>query len=366
MLPLFRPGKRSPHPYFLCTTASDSKNDHHRLESVAHVDFSPASVLRSMSLDFAQRSICMSLSVGKKTPTLMSVVVRHLASHDSSVFIFANSKVVLDKATEALENKIAEISNLVADTVYITGNMSKRAKNTSIRLFTGAIKVRGMRPRICAATGDGEMGVHHPNAQMVMNLDFVEDVSTWVQRRGRASRNGEQASFHINISLSSYLYISRRNEDTNTDAVDLSDVSQISDYNNTEITSPTKTGPLERLREKYKPTEREAAQTRAEAKSDFLDVLDLCCLSKGCVHQRIEGFCHTGVLAVAPIESPGCGKNCPVCSADFANYFLSLSFAGLARYLERSDILHNATATSDGIQLDCLSVRHWDLVGAAS
>ena len=348
-LPLFRPGKRSPPPYFLCTTASDSKNDHRRLENVAHLKFPPASVLRSSSSDFAQRSICMSLSIGKKTPTLMSVVVRHLASHDSSVFIFANTKVVVDKATEALEKKIAERCDLVADIVQIIGNMSKKAKNTSIRLFTGAIEVSGMRPRICAATGAGEMGVHHPNAQMVMNLGFVEDVSTYVQRRGRASRNGQRAFFHMDICLSSYVYISRRNEDTNTQAVDLSDESQMSDYNNTELTSPNKKGPLERLRDKYKPTEGEAAQTRAEVKSDFLDVLDLCCLSKGCVHQRIEDFCHTGVLAAAPSGSPGCGNNCPVCSGDFAVYFLPLSFAGLCLYLERSDVLHNVTATSDSI-----------------
>ena len=196
---------------------------------------------------------------------------------------------------------------MVADVVQITGDMSKRAKNTSIRLFTGVIEVSNIRPRIHAATGAGEMGVHHPNAQLVMNIGFMEGVSTYVQRRGRSSRNGEPACFHMDVGLTSYFYVCRRNEDTDASALEFPDDSHMRNFNNTELTSPTKNGPLERLRQKYKPTAQEAAQTRAEAKSNFLDVLDLSCLLKGCVHRRIEDFCHTGVLAAAPSGSTNCG-----------------------------------------------------------
>ena len=59
----------------------------------------------------------MSLSIGRQTATLMSCVVNHLATTASSAFIFANTKVMVDRASEALEKKLAERDDVVADVI---------------------------------------------------------------------------------------------------------------------------------------------------------------------------------------------------------------------------------------------------------
>ena len=341
---------RAQQTFLLCTTATDSVNDHKRLERITHTGFPPEYTLRSTMHAFRQRRISMSVSVGRAIATNSNRVLEHLRNHPSSVFCFANTKPIADKITLAIEKKISEQDEVVADAVQITGAMDKRGKGIGIRLFTGALTVDGMSPRICVATNAGDMGIDHPDAQLIVNFGFVEDCSTFVQRRGRASRRGEDAAMHTNISLVSYLYLVKRLSDTSSIA-DEDDVdSTAAGFNNSELSTPSRQNAAsKKIFGKYALSNDELKKTRSEQLRDFMDVADLLCLSKGCVHWRIESFCHTGTLSECTDVNDRCDGKCPICSGDFSSTFLPVNQDGVRSFLERCDVFRGGKANADGL-----------------
>ena len=334
-------------PFLLCTTATDSKNDHGRLETITHTSFPPEHTLRSTRSSFRQREILMSLSVGRAVATNSNLVLDHLCKHSSSVFCFANTKPIADKIIVAIEKKVSEQDDILADAIQITGAMDKRGKGVAIRLFTGTLTVDGMSPRICVATSAGDMGIDHPDAQLVVNYGFVEDCSTFVQRRGRVSRRKEDAVMHTDISVVSYLYLVKRLSVTNDGSYDEDEAPTSDGFNNTELSTPSRQHAASRkLFKKYTLSKDELKKTSREQLSDFVDVADLLCINKGCVHSRLESFCHTGTLSECTDADNKCKGKCPICSGQYSSIFLPMNKDGVRSFLERCDVLRGGAANA--------------------
>ena len=110
----------------------------------------------------------------------------------------------------------------------------------SIGVFTQKITIPGRKLHVLVAMSSGDLGVDHPDAQLVVNFEFPDDCSTVVQRRGRASRNNEIATFILVFGISAYLAMVRRtNKDLSKQAA-ASDLDLMDGFNNTEIASPSK------------------------------------------------------------------------------------------------------------------------------
>lgn len=61
------------------------------------------------------------------------------------------------------------------------------------------------------ATSAADLGIDHPNCNYVHNIEWPEDIATYVQRRGRGGRQNQESQFILNAGLSGYLQMVARN-----------------------------------------------------------------------------------------------------------------------------------------------------------
>ena len=346
--PLYQSTSPNKRPFLVCTTATNSTNDHSRLERLTRTSFPPNYCCWSPKSDFAQRSIKMRMKVGSAYSKNTSFVISHLTTSLSAAFVFLNTRSLIDGIVKSLEAKIDKHEAVEADIIQIHGNMKKQLKFVNINIFTGKMTIPNVFPRVLISTSAGDMGVDHPDAQLVLNFEFPDDPSTAVQRRGRASRGGQDALFVIDAGISSYLSLVRRIGKSVSPAA--TDDDTLAGFNNSEIASPKKTQAAtvkDNLDVKYALSKRALEKLKHEQSEDFLSVLSCFCLKLGCQHARLEHFCATGVMA-ADTSGDDCGDKCPICSGDYDELFLPISKEGVISFLQRSDGLRGG-ATVDGL-----------------
>ena len=292
--------------------------------------------------------------VGSDYSRDMNIVVNHLASSTSCAFIFLNSRSLVDNLTKSLETRIDKHHSLDADVVEITGAMQKPLKYTNINLFTQKIRIPGMDPRVMVATSAGDLGIDHPDAQLVYNCEFPEDVSTLVQRRGRASRHGEPAKFIVKGGLASYLNLTRRISDVTTDYTNNDDAGEVAGFNNAEIATPKTrfagATSKDNIEAKYALSKHTITQLQLEQTNDFLSVLSLLCFNLGCQHGRLESFCATGEMRAGSMDN-NCGDACSICTGDYQTLFKPLCRAGVTMFLEREDGLRGPASVGTLVSL---------------
>ena len=95
------------------------------------------------------------------------------------------------------------------------------------------------------STAAADLGVDHPNAQCIVNIEFPDCLASLFQRQGRGSRNHQTSSFIIIAGVKSYIMLYRRintNIDIRGDDSDFNEAAlAVSEkaFNNV-IASPTK------------------------------------------------------------------------------------------------------------------------------
>jgi len=65
--------------------------------------------------------------------------------------------------------------------------------------------VGGFYPRVLVTTASSDVGVNYRNAQGILNMEMLENISASRQRQGRASRDGEPSWFCIIAGVKSYI-----------------------------------------------------------------------------------------------------------------------------------------------------------------
>jgi hypothetical protein len=348
-------------PLLVCTTATSSHSDKLRLEHITCTEFRVNHCCWFPAAHFQQRSIEMRLVVGNDYTRSTTLVVNHLADTDSSCFFFVNTKSRVDDIVKAIETKIDSHSTVTADVLHITGGMKKPAKYANIGIFTGKIVLDGVDARVMVATSAGDLGVDHPNAQLIINCEWPEDCSTAVQRRGRASRAGEKALFVIVAGIGSYLGLLRRFFIDNSCSAPSDAGAPLAGYNNSEVASPVRQGnaaqTLSTIKTKHALSKAKSLALGKELHADFRSMLSCFCLNLGCQHSRLEAFCATGVLR-PHVGDNGCVTACPVCACTFHDTFFPVSKPGVTQFLQSERGLHE-NATTNGLLALVWKNKHW-------
>ena len=352
------PSKR---PYLLAVTATNSTSDQARLEGITCVSFPPEYCSWASAADFRQRQINMKMAITGNYSTNTNLVLRHLAEHTSSAFVFFNTRSLLPGVIKHLEGKIDQHDTVDADVIQIHGKMDKALKSININIFTGKLKLPDVNPRVLVATSAGDMGVDHPNAQYVLNCEFPEDPSTVIQRRGRASRRGENAVFFLAAGVASYLNLMRRIHIGSTPFFNDQPDDALDGFNNSAVASPKKkshtSNALASVAKKNALSSENMAKLRKEQSSDFISVLSAFCLNLGCQHGRWEQFCATGVMTPGSMND-ACGDSCSICTGEHVKLFLPVSKSGLIEFIQLEDGLHSLATANALIDLVWKN-EHW-------
>ena len=94
---------------------------------------------------------------------------------------------------------------VLTDVIYIHVSLEKHEASSLIKLFVAKIKVPGSNPHILLAATSANLSIDHPNTNMALNLECMEDVATYVQRCGWGSRNGQPPTIILVAEVSAYL-----------------------------------------------------------------------------------------------------------------------------------------------------------------
>ena len=185
------------------------------------------------------------MRIGHDYTKQMDVVVRHLQLESSAVFVFANSRRLTNTLVSALELKLDSTDGVSADIVHMHGHLDKTEKFSLINIFCRKLIIQDYSPNIMISTAAADLGVDHPNAQCIVNIEFPDCLASLFQRQGRGSRNHQISSFIIIGGVKSYIMLYRRintNIDIRGDDSDFNEAAlAVSEkaFNNV-IASPTK------------------------------------------------------------------------------------------------------------------------------
>jgi superfamily II DNA helicase RecQ len=208
--PLYQNTSPNKRPFLVCTTATNSTNNHSRLKRLTRTSFPPKHCCWSPKSDFAQRSIKMMVKVGSVYSKDTTLVISHLTTFASAVFMYLNRRSPIDGIVKSPKAKFDKHNAVKANIIHIHDNAKKQLKCVNINIFTVKMTIANIFPRVLIPTSAGDMGVDHPDAQLVLNFEFTEDVSTAVQQRGQALRGGQDALFVLDAGISSCLSLVHR------------------------------------------------------------------------------------------------------------------------------------------------------------
>ena len=141
-------------------------------------------------------------------------VVTHLQNTDSSAFVFANTRKLTHSLVKSLESKL-DANQIRSDVVHIHGKLSKEEKFHLINFFCGKSTIKDFDPKAMVATSSADLGVDHPDAQCIIEMQWSDSPSTYGQRRGRGGRLGQLsimitiAGITAHIELMQRIYLNR-------------------------------------------------------------------------------------------------------------------------------------------------------------
>ena len=355
--------KRTPtdtsRPFYVLLSATMSLGDRTTMSKMTDVGFdSEKFIVRGTPSHFLQESITMIHKVGAEFTRHLDLGVHHLQNKASSVFIFANSRRLTNDLVKAFEGKLDKLG-IEADVMHIHGKQGKHEKFALIGIFCQKIRVEGYDPRVLIATAASDLGVDHPDAQCVINMEWPECIATLVQRRGRASRQGQAASFILVAGIAAYLSLLRRIydglEDVKFNDDDEKDFDRAQAAVNSKVKSPSKrkTAQQKKVASDHELSESDQTALKKRQLNDVRDVLRLMCLNKGCQHKRIAEYLSCGALDNYNGDFAPCDGKCPICAKDWSNdrwtdNYLPVSREGLLLFFRRETGL-GQTATYDNL-----------------
>lgn len=342
-------------PFYVLLSATMSLSDMTALSNMTNVGFDKEEfIIRGTPRDFLQETITMTHKVGAEFTRHLDKGVNHVKEKSSSVFIFANSRRLTKDLLKAFEGKLDKMG-IEADVMHIHGKQGKTEKFALIGIFCRKIRVEGYDPRVLIATAASDLGVDHPDAQCIINMEWPECIATLVQRRGRASRRGEEAVFILVAGITSYLALLRRIhdglEDVKFNDDDEKDFERAQSAVNSKVKSPKKkkTAKQKQVAKEHELSESDQAALKKRQLNELRDVLRLMCLNKGCQHKRIAEYLSCGALDKFSGELESCDGKCPICANHWTkdrwgDNYLPVSREGLTLFFRReTDLGKKAT-----------------------
>jgi len=178
------------HPLFLAMSATMNNSLVRSLGELMNVKwYEERYQLWSNHIEFRQRYIRINFGITTNIgQTALPLLVDYLRENPAAyACLFVNFVRECGKWASVLEAQIAE-AKLKAFILQITGEMDKNEKFAFIRLFTSAAKIKGMFPRVLAATAAANTGIDQVLLAMVLRIGFARCIITLLQEMGRNAR----------------------------------------------------------------------------------------------------------------------------------------------------------------------------------
>ena len=250
---------------------------------------------------------------------------------DGSAYIFATSRALTHRLYSTIESKL-DAKGEEIDVLHVHGRLPKQTKFDMINIFCRNMSFDGFNPRVLVATCAADIGVDCPDANHVMNIEWVHNISSWIQRMGRRSRHG-QRSVIINVAgVSSYISmmmrIYRNRNPSNDDGAE-----DCLEAFSTLIRSPSIRN-VSSAERRYVLSKADQTESFNNQLAEFADVLNLFCLNKGCIHRRLEIYQHLGCLSEDASVLHNCKNMCLVCDGDWDTIFRPVRRDGLLMWFD--------------------------------
>ena len=289
-------------------------------------------------ISFQKRQICMELRIGSDYTKNLDATVQYITETSGSAYVFANSRMLTHKLYKNCENKL-DAAEQEVDVLHVHGHLPAKTKFDTINVFCRNVEFTGFEPRVLVGTAATDIGVSCPNANHVTNMEWVDNVASWIQRMGRGSRNGEPACAVLVAGLGSYVNTQMRIYRNRHPANDDNAEDSLEAFSSLLLTSPDR-DQSEREKANDLDDTRQSC-LHAKRRSNFCDVLNLFCLNKGCVHRHIEGYQRTGSLEKQIPITDACGGACPTCDTrskhNWFHFFMPLHKDGLLKWFDSVD-----------------------------
>ena len=332
-------------PFFLALSATVSLTDLTTFGALTGVGFPHKYRMWGDFHHFAMPNCHLGIRIGSEYTRSLDIIRRHLQNNDSAAFAFTNGRALSFHLVSGLEGKL-DSHGIAADVVHIHGKLRLEDKMNFSKLYCRKIHVPDYDPRVLVATSAADLGIDHPNAQCGLNNEWPASISTFVQRRGRASRRDEDALIVVIAGVASYLHLFKRiksDTDLANDDGDDDKGKKTSGYTNLLITPKKGKTVKQRHRDqRYKLNRTQRDNLVKRQLADLRDVLDLFCLDRGCIQRRIQMYLAKGSLVDYPLVMSPCG-NCAHCrrfeKEGWGHYFLPLRRDGIITMLTHGDVI---------------------------
>lgn len=126
----------------------------------------------------------------------------------------------------SIEKKLDVLARQI-DVLHIHGGLDKPKRYHLINIFCRNVTVDISSPQVAISIAAADLGVNCRYCTLVQICEWCENISAFVQRKGRDARNGEDLVTSLNAGLSSILSLEKRidyalhvednNDDANTD-----------------------------------------------------------------------------------------------------------------------------------------------------
>jgi len=328
--PTFKNSNRS--PLFVGASATLSNLALSMISELTTIEFPIDHCVWAEYSQFEQDSIHMSHNLTSTYTKQLDKVIDYLADNEGTAFIYCNSKSLTHKLLPSLEAKIDDRS-IEADVIHIHGSMSKTEKISFTKLLEGAIVVPVFHPRVLLATAAADVAIDHPQVELVLNMEWPDDIPTLVQRRGRASRGGQPSKFILVAALSAHIskvsqiYRQLSGEEKADNEDDL-----IAGYSPLRPTNQSSTN--ETKGKSYELTTSQRKRLVENELKEYEVVLNLFCVNRGCQHRRIQQYLACGEMRDLPPGITPCGTSCDICTNEWKRYFLPVVKEHVVAWLE--------------------------------
>jgi superfamily II DNA/RNA helicase len=112
--------------------------------------------------------------------------------------------------TDAIETSLDKNECCDIDVITVHGQLEKEEKFFNLTAFCSDDVVDGFdrQPsRVYTSTASGDHGINHSDLRAEVMCEWPENISVFVQRRGRLVRNGGDGECHLVASLDNFVYL---------------------------------------------------------------------------------------------------------------------------------------------------------------
>jgi len=301
------------------------------------------SILRGSEIEFQQCEIEMRTSIcslkGQFVSKELTLLAKFIRDNQlSSAVVFCNYRKQSQHFRDHLEWKLNELKLNVdnVDVIHINGSLHKTDKFWRICLFCDEDHISKADYRVLVTTNAANVGIDKHSIALQVRFEWLRDLLTYFQERGRGSRQrGTESLCTVYSTLSSYASLVYQllcgNDDTCGDETQTEGTQECEGFN--PAISPRRPDrQANTSQHDFALGPAAKKQLRARSLTELHEVMRFFCLNFGCQHKRGEIYLLSGSLDSLP--ATGHCTSCLVCNRTYHKDFLPVYRSGVESFLE--------------------------------